>query len=500
MKTLFLTFFYSLSAVACLAQASFFDPTFGTGGKVIVNHDGTSSGVLNAVSVQVDGKIIAAGVVNGRAAIGRYKENGKIDSGFAVNGFYIFPTISSVFYRVVLQSDGKVIAEGNVPISFGNPQYLTVRLNPDGTPDISFGSSGVVTTDFGPFSGDYGKAITILPDARILIVGDVSSYNIGLARLHSNGLIDSSFGLYGLETSVLGEPKDVVVAADGKIIVGGISSATPFGLGLMVARYLPDGAPDISFNHTGLVNVLAGDSWNYGGVVRVLPDGKVLVAGSGTFGAQGSDFVVLRYNTDGTLDGGFGAGGIAHADFAYSNDIARAMVIAPDGKILLSGDCDIEGKESFGVVRLNADGSIDNTFGNYGWIVNPIRVLNDRAYGLALQADGKVVLTGHSVKSTPSYDPAIARFLPVPSVVGGVYVLNSADVLYPNPAAGRLFVNAPGGAGIAGIMVTDVLGRRVRAEVVDGAINIAGWADGMYFFRVALGDGTAVVERVWVRN
>jgi uncharacterized delta-60 repeat protein len=500
MKKLLFTFFYGLSAVACMAQASFFDPSFGTGGKVIVNYDGTSSGVLKAVSVQVDGKIIAAGVVNGRAAIGRYKENGKIDSGFAVNGFYIFPTISSVFYRVKLQSDGKVIAEGNVPISVGDPQYLTVRLNPDGTPDISFGSSGIVITDFGPFSSDYGKAITILSDTRILIVGDVSSYNIGLARLQPDGVIDSSFGLYGMETSVLGEPIDMDIAADGKIVVGGTSSATPFGLGLMVARYLPDGAPDTSFNHTGLVNVLAGDSWNYGGVVRVLPDGKVLVAGSGTFGAQGSDFVVLRYNTDGTLDGSFGAGGIAHADFAYSNDLARAMVIAPDGKILLSGDCDIEGKESFGVVRLNADGSIDHTFGNYGWIVNPIRVLNDRAYGLALQADGKVILTGSSVNVSPYTSPAIARFLPAPSVVSGVCGMNSADVLYPNPAAGKLFVKAPGGAEIAGIMVTDVLGRRVLAQVVDGAINIAGWADGLYFFRVAFRDGTAVVERVWVRN
>jgi hypothetical protein len=85
-------------------------------------------------------------------------------------------------------------------------------------------------------------------------------------------------------------------------------------------------------------------------------------------------------------------------------------------------------------------------------------------------------------------------------VVGGVYVLNSADVLYPNPAAGRLFVNAPGGAGIAGIMVTDVLGRWVRAEVVDGSINIAGWADGLYFFKIAFEDGTTVVQQVWVRN
>jgi uncharacterized delta-60 repeat protein len=499
MKTLFLTFFYCLSAMACMAQVSFFDPTFGTGGKVIVNYDGISDGGFEAVAMQPDGKIVIAGIVNSRATVVRFKENGTPDTGFALNGFYAYPTIGGLLYRLVLQTDGKIIAEGSMAVGLSG-RFFTIRLNPDGTPDASFGSGGIALTDFGILGSQMGKALALQSDGRIVIVGEVPSYNIGLARLHPNGLIDSSFGLYGLETSVFGEPKDVVVAADGKIIVGGISSATPFGLGLMVARYLPDGAPDISFNHTGLVNVLAGDSWNYGGVVRVLPDGKVLVAGSGTFGAQGSDFVVLRYNTDGTLDGGFGAGGIAHADFAYSNDIARAMVIAPDGKILLSGDCDIEGKESFGVVRLNADGSIDNTFGNYGWIVNPIRVLNDRAYGLALQADGKVVLTGHSVKSTPSYDPAIARFLPVPSVVGGVYVLNSADVLYPNPAAGRLFVNAPGGAGIAGIMVTDVLGRWVRAEVVDGSINIAGWADGLYFFKIAFEDGTTVVQQVWVRN
>ncbi len=197
MKTFLLSIIYCISASVCAAQAAFFDPTFGSGGKTIVPLGTTENGSFEAVVLQPDGKIIVAGIMAGQAVVVRFKENGTPDSSFAVNGFYISPASSTSFNDVVLQADGKIVAEGIIFIDFGNTQFLTVRLNANGTPDATFGSSGVVTTDFGPFTNDYGYALALQADGKIVIGGE-KSVNTAIARLHANGLLDSSFGTNGL--------------------------------------------------------------------------------------------------------------------------------------------------------------------------------------------------------------------------------------------------------------------------------------------------------------
>jgi uncharacterized delta-60 repeat protein len=503
MKKLFFTFFYSLSALACMAQASFFDPTFGTGGKVIVPLGATINGIFKAIVLQPDGKMVVAGIMEGRPVVARFKENGTLDSSFAVNGIYISPAWNNGFQDLLLQPDGKIVAVGGFTMTLGNHDFWAVRLTAAGVPDVTFGSSGIAIIDF-TGSNDDAYSVALQADGKIVIAGSAVSDRIGLARLLVDGSIDSSFGTNGLVVSGYDRAYFVDIAPDGKIVIGGHSSPAHH-FEMIAMRFLADGTVDTSFNHIGIVYTQAGNpGGNNGAALKVLPDGKVLLAGSGDFGIEGSNFVVVKYNTDGSLDGAFGSGGIADVDFGYGPDAVGGMYIENDGKILIVGSTiSVIDKANVAVARFDGSGILDDGFANHGKIVAQLRAYNDYGAAITQQIDGKIVVVGASYKGTGSAtycDPTVVRFLPAPSGVGGVCGMNGADVLYPNPAQGRLFVNAPGGADIAGVMVTDVLGRWVRAEVVDGAIEIATWADGLYFFRVAFGDGMTVVERVWVRN
>ena len=132
----------------------------------------------------------------------------------------------------------------------------------------------------------------------------------------------------------------------------------------------------------------------------VQADGKILAAGS-AYNGTNYDFAVTRYNTDGTLDTSFGGGdGVATFDIGLDDDYAYDMVLQSDGKILLSGSTNNGTNTDFAVMRLNSDGSLDTTFGGGdGVITEAVGNANDTAYGMALQADGSILLTGPKLVS-----------------------------------------------------------------------------------------------------
>jgi hypothetical protein len=187
--------------------------------------------------------------------------------------------------------------------------------------------------------------------------------------------------------------------------------------------------------------------------------------------------------------------------FGYSGDggmATAAKIEAAALSIDTFGNCFIADPASARIRKIGADGVISSVAGTglsgySGDWGNPLLAKLALPQGVAVASNGDIFIG----------DVANNRMRMITTHVSAVPDVVAAErgiCIYPNPAQGKLFVKAPGGAVIAGIVVTDVLGRRVRAEVVDGVINIAGWADGLYFFRVAYGDGTAVVERVRVRN
>lgn len=196
------------------------------------------------------------------------------------------------------------------------------------------------------------------------------------------------------------------MGANSKIVIICVLTA------LMLAPVSPASAADAdldaSFGGTGKVlTPLSG-----GGVAwdtAVLPDGKVVAVGSA--GASGfQDFAALRYSTDGTLDTTFSGDGVTTTPVGTSVDIANGLAVQADGKIVAVGQTvSAAGPDAFAVVRYNTDGSLDTTFSGDGIVTTDIGTVHDRAYDVAIQSDGKLVVAG-TAKGGGGYDFALVRY------------------------------------------------------------------------------------------
>lgn len=336
---------------------------------------------------------------------------GGLDSTFG-NGGMATTAIGTQSWAssVTVEPDGKIVAAGTAQVG-GEKEFAIARYNADGTLDKSFGNDGVVTTAIGTDSQAF--ALAVQTDGNIVVVGqafDGSRVDFALARYNDNGVLDASFGQGGVIMSTLGtvgaDAYSVAIQRDGKIVVGGNASNS-----FAVARYLSDGTLDTSFGNDG-ATVLTGVQGNpevgMPSGITIESDGKILAV------SGGSD--LMRFNVDGTLDGSFGSNGIVQLSGGKSWD-AQAVVVQPDGKILVGGSFttkfapqpkppappgvaqnDIEIQDPayvwFGVVRYNADGSLDTSFGNGGVVTTQVAGGGDVLHNLLLEPDGRIVAAG----------------------------------------------------------------------------------------------------------
>src|SRR5579862_2111680 len=218
---------------------------------------------------------------------------------------------------------------------------------------------------------------------------------VGTAAAASTaGTLDPTFGKNGIVLTNQGFPAAAVLQSNGDIVVA-VGSGSP-GSGL--ARFLPNGARDTTFGNGGFAALpdLGIPSVHPG--VAIQSDGKLVWAGEATASnGTGSTAAVVRFNANGTLDQGFGAGGLATTTFPVFNASvqgAQTVLIQPDGKILAGGE-NITGNpsgtsrapEDFGVLaRFNADGRIDTSFGTGG----QVQVGNSDFTALGLDANGDI--------------------------------------------------------------------------------------------------------------
>jgi uncharacterized delta-60 repeat protein len=180
---------------------------------------------------------------------------------------------------------------------------------------------------------------------------------------------------------------------------------------LTVTVYGAPGSVDTSFQG-GKVMVPVGGADAYAYALAAQPDGKLLVAG--TSHDHGGDFALLRLDRDGQLDESFGSAGLVSTEVGAGSDIARAVAVDDEGRIVLAGSADSGGKPNFGVVRYLPNGKLDDHFGDHGKVVVKVGDDADTAYALVLQADGKIVVGGDSNQgsSKTGVDFALARLLP----------------------------------------------------------------------------------------
>ncbi len=401
------------------------DSSFGVGGKV--TSDRGFAEEARAVVVQRDGKVVVAGFrheVGGLPdfALVRHHPDGRLDHSFGDAGWVTtdFGGGSDVATALVLQSDDKLVAGGWAGPRFQS-DFALARYHPDGTLDDSFGTMGRVTTDFEGAMAS-GLALVQQPDGKFVLAGRRQGGDAGddfiLVRYRNDGTLDGSFGSGGRVRTDLGGldiAHALALQADGRLVVAGSTSnaMVPGDYGdFAVVRYAPDGSPDPTFGAAGVVITNLG-AYDVALAVLVQPDGKLVVAGEG--GKAGDPtFVLARYGADGSLDGSFGSGGLVAVDFP---DGATRLVerqptalLQADGKVVLAGHRGNPGgaSDDFALVRYQASGSLDASFGGNGLVTTDFAGAADRAFAVALQADGRLVAAGSTHDGT---DIAIARYL-----------------------------------------------------------------------------------------
>ncbi|MEQ4720651.1 hypothetical protein [Nonomuraea sp. B19D2] len=381
-----------------LAAPGDLDPSFGSGGKVTTDFGGGDD-VPTGMVVQPDGKIVVVGRTNSLFALARYNSDGSLDSGFGVGG-----KVTTDFggddeaNAVALQADGKIVVAGDGGLT---GDFALARYNTDGTLDPNFGSGGKVTTNFGA-SGDSALGVALQADGKIVAAGaSGSDFVFSLARYHADGSLDTGFGSGGTVTTDLDgsseHAREVAVQADGKIVAVGRSGGVG---GFAVVRYNADGSLDSGFGTLGVVTTDFGPFEDFAQGMALQADGKIVAVG---YSGGDSDFTLVRYNSDGSLDSGFGADGKVTTDFGPGGeDGANAAVLQADGKIIAAG----RGFGTFALARYNSDGSLDSGFGSGGKVTTDFGTSG--AAGVALQADGKIVAAGFS--GLLSQDFALARY------------------------------------------------------------------------------------------
>ncbi len=282
-----------------------------------------------------------------------------------------------------------------------------------GTLDASFNGTGIVTTLMGT-GDDGGRSVAIMPDGRIVAAGygnNGSNQDFAIARYNPNGSLDTSFNGNGRVLAPIGNSDDaataMVIQPDGKIVAAGYSY-NGANNDFAVARFNSDGQLDITFNGTGIVitPVRFGDDLAFS--IALQPDGKFVVAGQ-SYNGFDHDFAIVRYNGNGTLDTSFNNTGKVITAFGSAADVANAVAIQSDGKIVAAGFSLIGTSNNFALARYNPDGSLDTTFNGTGKVTTPVGTVNDTAASVAIQADGKIVAAGQS-RSAANFDMALVRY------------------------------------------------------------------------------------------
>ena len=282
--------------------------------------------------------------------------------------------------------------------------YLQI-IGQAGSLDPTFGIGGMAATSFpGNTNSENGVKILILPDGKIISAGYLNNSSF-LYKTSSTGVPDNSFGVNGISQIVpFLAISDALVQNDEKIVITG----TPDGYSgygdVKLARFNADGTLDKTFGVNGVATRASSGYESDKPVMAIQSDGKILIVKSAidinnNHGINKSDFFLLRFNSDGSLDNSFGNSGVVMTDFNMTNEFNERVVLQPDGKIIVtgttfycSGNCYYDGV----IARYNSNGTLDNSFSEDGKLIIDFGNVIENVDAVFLQTDGKIMLTGNS--------------------------------------------------------------------------------------------------------
>lgn len=420
------------------------DVSFGQGGAVLTGFNLPSIG--DSVASQSDGKLIVAGfslqsssgptTIPG-SEVARYNPDGSLDSTFGSNGILsLLEPPGLAIFGVAIQNDGKILLAGarmgSISLATARPEVL--RLNSNGSLDTTFGAFGVVTNGSG-----VALSVTLQPNGQIVTAGLINfggAQVFGVTRYNKDGSLDANFGAGGEATFPLSVAFSVAVQSDGKIVAAGaagLSTASPItgfpnilsGGQFALVRLNPDGSLDTSFGNGGQVLTGIQQSSAVSQIV-IQPNGQIVAAGTSESNAGLLDFVMARYNTNGSLDSSFGSGGIVTTNLDGNADAAFGVALQADGRIVEAGASfsasDQPGSSglfffplttisgaSIAVARYSPDGALDTSFGSGGTVVTPLQQ-GAGAFSVVIPQDGKIAVAGTTATAPGAFEFALAQY------------------------------------------------------------------------------------------
>lgn len=377
------------------------DLSFGTNGKAVLN--GLPQLAGSSFALQPDGKIVALlSIVNRQGAtsltVMRFTHEGAVDKTFGKNG-RSDTALTGEFdsTAMAVQADGKIIVAGALTDRLGIPQFTVTRLSAEGALDTAFGENGYVMVKVETIQRP--TDVTVQPDGKIVVVGWTSNAVLGardlvVVRLLPSGAFDPGFNagkpleFYAGRFADDGFPWSVKVAASGRIYVAKFWA---------LYAITPEGAFDATFGRDGFVAPPLASGYSLPSYYRmaVQPDGKLLLLGTLRGDIRGPTALgLVRYLPDGTLDASFGNAGVVSESLRIVEGYGVDLALQDDGKIVVSG-LTFTGPQPW-LLRYNTDGTLDPTFAGTGKFPAPID-------GRVLLQDGKIVVAGASVLGSVTF-------------------------------------------------------------------------------------------------
>jgi len=432
------------------------DPSFGSGGSVTTNFEGTVSAYSqSAISDGHGGTLVGGdtGSANGALTVADYLPNGHLNPNFGSDGtvqvtFNAF--IATYGGYVALQKDGKILLVGtSTQPGTTNYDFAIARLLPDGRLDKSFGVDGKVTTYSGASFTDMGVSggVVIQPDSKILVAGYTEYYGDGypytdsgvVVRYDSNGSLDTTFGTAGRETFPLtglypNRTTAIALEPNGEILVGGfITDPVTDYQDYVLEKLHANGTPDTSFGPGGQIVTGFSGFFYYGGPLLLRPDGDILVGGTTFDPGTGQQYMtVAQFTPAGAPDLSFGTGGQVSVGFPgdpnYTGVTLSDIAILPGGKVIVVGSYDAYDPTTFqqttgdiALAEFTSGGNLDSSFGTGGSELSSFGGGLLSAAAVQVQDDGTFQVVGSSYDpSTQLDDFALADYYPDGTLISGM--------------------------------------------------------------------------------
>jgi uncharacterized delta-60 repeat protein len=350
---------------------------------------------------------------------------GTLDPSFGAAGLATGPTGRGV----AIQPDGKIVVVGTA-----SNAIEVIRYTSSGSLDSTFGSGGIVTTQTGKFRSQ-GMAVAVQGDGKIVAAGyaynSYSSkygynYAITMVRYNSDGSLDQTFGGHkggGIVatdiTPNIDVPSGVALQPDGKIVVVGhagegiLGAITPTPLELVVLRYDTNGSLDSTFG-TGGIAALRQGVVESGSSVAVQPDGSIVAGAYQGNVASQAGAAVVRFTAAGQLDSTFGSGGIATFTLAGATNYGTPSVAVQSGNIVALGTASYSSGNQIYLTRFTTTGQLDTSFGSSGFVTNSAFSSTAATGAVQVAGNGDLLVAGTSTSATPTGTPdfALAAYLP----------------------------------------------------------------------------------------